>query len=62
MGFPFAWLQVIQGSSTPVIKSLRETLNMPRPRTFDMVFIDHHKVSRGLPIQFELELTRDESF
>lgn len=38
-----AVVKVIQGSSTPVIKSLRETLNMPRPRTFDMVFIDHHK-------------------
>jgi hypothetical protein len=36
--------KIIQGSSTPVLKSLRGTLNMPRPSTFDMIFIDHHKV------------------
>ncbi|KAJ9098105.1 hypothetical protein QFC21_004434 [Naganishia friedmannii] len=36
-------VKIINGSSTPVLKSLRETLNMPLPAAFDMIFIDHHK-------------------
>ena len=35
--------QVVVGSSTTSLKSLRETLNMPRPLQFDMVFLDHLK-------------------
>ncbi|KAJ9117431.1 hypothetical protein QFC22_004281 [Naganishia vaughanmartiniae] len=36
-------VKIINGSSTPVLKSLRKTLNMPAPTTLDMIFIDHHK-------------------
>ena len=31
------------GSSTPNLRSLRKTLNMPAPIKFDMVFLDHLK-------------------
>ncbi|WWC93870.1 hypothetical protein V866_000706 [Kwoniella sp. B9012] len=36
-------IKVVVGSSTPNLKSLRETLNMPKPLKFDMVFLDHLK-------------------
>nr|XP_019010655.1 uncharacterized protein I206_03957 [Kwoniella pini CBS 10737]OCF49436.1 hypothetical protein I206_03957 [Kwoniella pini CBS 10737] len=46
-GFKLAGLEkvirVITGSSTTSLKSLRETLNMPQPLKFDMVFLDHLK-------------------
>lgn len=35
--------QIVTGSSTPNLKTLREKLNMPRPMKFDMVFLDHLK-------------------
>ncbi|GFZ52237.1 hypothetical protein JCM24511_10010 [Saitozyma sp. JCM 24511] len=35
--------QIVVGSSTTSIKSLRKTLDMPRPMKFDMVFLDHLK-------------------
>ena len=35
--------QFIVGSSTTSLRSLRKTLNMPRPLKFDMVFLDHLK-------------------
>lgn len=41
-------LQIVEGSSTSSIKSLRETLNLPAPLKFDLVFIDHLKVSLAL--------------
>jgi catechol O-methyltransferase len=40
---PVADCQIVVGSSTTSLKSLRETLNMPRPLQFDMVFLDHLK-------------------
>ncbi|KAL7419512.1 hypothetical protein Q5752_005423 [Cryptotrichosporon argae] len=36
-------VKFVVGSSTPSIRSLRETLHMPRPLQFDMVFLDHLK-------------------
>jgi catechol O-methyltransferase len=33
----------VTGSSTTSLKTLRETLHMPRPLKFDMVFLDHLK-------------------
>lgn len=36
--------QIVTGSSTPSLKNLRKTLNLPRPLKFDMIFIDHLKV------------------
>lgn len=36
-------VKFVIGSSTTSLKSLRETLNMPRPLTFDMIFLDHLK-------------------
>lgn len=35
--------QFVLGSSTPNLRSLRKTLNMPAPLQFDMVFLDHLK-------------------
>jgi predicted O-methyltransferase YrrM len=35
--------KIVVGSSTTSIKSLRKTLDMPRPMKFDMVFLDHLK-------------------
>lgn len=36
-------VRIIEGGSTSSIRTLRETLNLPSPLTFDMVFIDHLK-------------------
>ncbi|KAJ9125157.1 hypothetical protein QFC22_000111 [Naganishia vaughanmartiniae] len=36
-------VKIVTGSSTPSLKNLRKTLNLPRPIKFDMVFIDHLK-------------------
>ncbi|RSH82906.1 hypothetical protein EHS25_005896 [Saitozyma podzolica] len=36
-------VKIVVGSSTTSIKSLRKTLDMPRPMKFDMVFLDHLK-------------------
>jgi catechol O-methyltransferase len=36
-------VQFVIGSSTPNLRNLRKTLNMPKPLQFDMVFLDHLK-------------------
>lgn len=36
-------VQFVLGSSTPNLRNLRKTLNMPSPLRFDMVFLDHLK-------------------
>ncbi|KAJ9115643.1 hypothetical protein QFC20_000970 [Naganishia adeliensis] len=36
-------VKIVTGSSTPSLKNLRKTLNLPRPLKFDMIFIDHLK-------------------
>lgn len=35
--------QIVVGSSTPNLRNLRKTLNMPAPLQFDVVFLDHLK-------------------
>lgn len=40
----YVFYQIVTGSSTPSLKNLRKTLNLPRPLKFDMIFIDHLKV------------------
>ena len=45
-------VQIVEGSSTSSIKTLRETLNLPAPLKFDLVFIDHLKVSFERPEGF----------
>ncbi|WWC89626.1 uncharacterized protein L201_004551 [Kwoniella dendrophila CBS 6074] len=46
-GFKLAGLdkviKVVTGSSSPNLRNLRKTLNMPKPLKFDMVFLDHLK-------------------
>lgn len=36
-------VKIVTGSSTPSLKNLRKTLNLPSPIKFDMIFIDHLK-------------------
>ncbi|KAJ9102938.1 hypothetical protein QFC19_004494 [Naganishia cerealis] len=36
-------VKIVTGSSTPSLKNLRKTLNLPKPIKFDMIFIDHLK-------------------
>lgn len=36
-------VRIVEGPSSSSLKTLRETLNMPRPLKFDLIFIDHLK-------------------